>query len=159
MTQLDFKKTPGFGIGKKESAERIKGLSRRAPGPNQYTISSQFETNKSHGKGASFGIPHRAYDKVYNTCLIDTNKGWTEPGCYNIKTFVDVIKSNNKKLTFGSRLSRSPNNIDYPSPGRYKIEKIDGFTPDGKYANGKFKSSMSRNFSQEKRKTFMDKNE
>lgn len=71
MTQLDSKKTPSFGIGVKESAERIKYLSRGAPAPNQYTISSQFETNKSHGKGASFGISHKAYDKVYNTCLID----------------------------------------------------------------------------------------
>jgi hypothetical protein len=89
--------------------------------------------------------------------LIDNKKGWTEPGCYNIKTFVDKIKNNNKNFSFGSRHSRSP--VNYPSPDRYPIEKIDGFTPDGKYANQKFKSSLSRNFSKDSRKTFMDKNE
>ena len=154
MTQLDFKKTPGFGIGQKQSAERIKALSRRAPAPNNYTIKSQFQTNKDHDKGHSFGIPYQAYEKTYNENLIHENKGWTDPGCYNIQTFVDKIKNNKKNFSFGTRMTSSPNN--YPSPDRYHIEKIDGFSKDGRYVNQKFRNSQSRNFSKDSRKTFMD---
>jgi hypothetical protein len=45
--------------------------------------------NKSHSKGKTFGISHEAYNKVYNKALPE-KKGWTEPGMYTIKSFVDL---------------------------------------------------------------------
>lgn len=62
------------------------------PSPDKYNLLSTFDQNKLHSKGSSFGINHQYYKKVYNKCLPET-KGWTEPGCYNIKSFVEINKN------------------------------------------------------------------
>jgi hypothetical protein len=86
------------------------------PGPTNYNIDSTFEINKKHDKGKSFGISGKAYEKVYN----ETNPpimGWTEPGMYHIASFTDIIITNNKKMSFGQRISSSVESRDSRSPG------------------------------------------
>ena len=69
MTGSDKKKTPGFGIGPKQSQERIKAWQQELPAPNNYELASSFDRNRTHNKGSSFGITHGYYTKVYNDCL------------------------------------------------------------------------------------------
>lgn len=141
MTGSDKKKTPGFGIGPKHSKERMKACQRDLPAPNNYELASSFEQNKNHNKGNSFGITHDHYKKVYNKCLPE-KKGWTEPGLYNIRSFVDINKQDSKKLSFGARREFIPSKT--PGPGHYKENEREALNRFGRYANGKNKNSMSR---------------
>lgn len=109
-----------------------------------------------HFKGSSFGINHQFYQKVYNKCLPEA-KGWTEPGIYNIKSFVEINKSDRKRMTFGARLEPSPNKA--PGPGHYQDYENEALSSVGRYSNGKNKNSMSRVFSKDKRRTFVDSKE
>lgn len=128
------------------------------PGPTKYDIDSLFEINKKHDKGKSFGISGKAYDKVYN----ETNppiKGWTEPGMYNLASFTDMIIKNNKKMTFGQRLSCSGGSKDSrsPGPGSYQDHQIEAINKTGTYVNSNHKNSMARNFSKGERVSEFDK--
>lgn len=156
MTQIDFKKTPGFGIGVKHSKERVKAWQRDMPAPNKYNLTSSFDQNREHNKGNSFGMTHGIYQKVYNECLPE-KKGWTEPGMYNIKSFVDINKQDRRKMSFGVRLECSPS--QNPGPGHYKDDEKEGMGRYGTYSNGKNRNSMSRRFSKDKRRTFTDSKE
>lgn len=156
MTNMDAKKTPGFGIGDKQSKERIKTYLMDMPPPNQYNLASTFERNRTHNKGSSFGMTHEIYRQVYNECLPE-KKGWTEPGMYNIKSFVDINKHDGRKMTFGLRLEGSPSKT--PGPGHYRDDEKEGMNEYGTYSNGKNKNSKSRKFSKDKRRTFMDSKE
>ena len=107
MSQSNWKKTPSFGFGTQASQERVKAWQRDMPSPNKYNLVSSFDENKMHYKGTSFGINHQYYRSVYNECLPE-KKGWTEPGMYNIKSFVEINKDDGKKVTFKGRHERSP---------------------------------------------------
>lgn len=72
------------------------------PGPTRYNLKTKFEANKFHGVGPSFGIAHNHYDKVYNEAS-PPKGGWTEPGLYNIDSFVELKKKDNRKMTFIGR--------------------------------------------------------
>jgi len=69
--------------------------------------------------GHTFGINRKYYDKVYN----EANKpkqGWTEPGLYDLNTFVDNMHK--KKMAFGKRLTTTEEDhkkINFPGPGSY----------------------------------------
>ena len=69
--------------------------------------------------GYTFGINRKFYEKVFNEA--DKPKGgWTEPGLYNLDSFVDNIQK--KKMKFGSRLTgnnEDHNKINFPGPGTY----------------------------------------
>jgi len=105
MTKLNLKKTPGFGIGKKGSQAIMNIHQMEIPCPTTYNLRTKFEANKEHHVGPSFGIAHSHYDKVFNESS-PPKGGWTEPGLYDIKTFVDLKKKDNRKMTF---LGRTPN--------------------------------------------------
>ena len=67
MTKLNLKKTPGFGIGKKSSYDKLSNYMKNMPGPTTYNILSAFHTpNHSIKRGFSFTNNHSAYLKVYN---------------------------------------------------------------------------------------------
>lgn len=89
MSKLNLKKTPGFGIGKKTSAAMINKTALDIPCPTAYNLRTRFEANKRYGVGPSFGISHSHYDKVFNETS-PPKGGWTEPGLYNIDSFVDL---------------------------------------------------------------------
>lgn len=126
------------------------------PSPNRYKLASTFDENKMHDRGSSFGINHQFYKKVYNECLPEA-KGWTEPGCYNIKSFVDINKANSRKMTFGARIEGTP--TKGPGPGEYQDYENESLNPVGRYSNGKNKNSGSRVFSKDKRRPFVDAKE
>ena len=84
-------------------------------------------------------------------------KGWTEPGCYNIKSFVEINKNDQKKMSFGARIASSPNKN--PGPGHYQDYENESLNAVGRYSNGKNKNSGSRVFSKDKRRTFVDAKE
>lgn len=77
-----------------------------APSPGSHNIASFVEMNQKRGKGHTFGASNETYAKVYNEAAPE-NKGWTDPGLYNIKSFADNIKSGRKKIFFGERTHTS----------------------------------------------------
>lgn len=175
MSRLNQKKTPGFGIGKKASQQEISQAEKEKPPPGHYTIASNFETNKMHSKGYSFGISKEAYEKVQHMGPLgkqqeNERKGWTEPGLYTLAGFADIVKSGKKKIFFGERCYDNPrdrqasNSLEKkkrytsnePGPGQYDDDKYEGLNKYGNYSNSKHQNSLAQNFSQGKRKTFME---
>jgi len=114
------------------------------PGPTRYNLKTKFEVNKMHGVGPSFGISHSHYEKVYNEAS-PTKHGWTEPGLYNIDSFVELKKKDNRKMTFAGR---TPSQGDYkearkPGPGHYNDHIAEGINKLGVYARGNHKNSLA----------------
>ena len=104
-------------------------------------MKSEFDTNVETEKGHTFGIGHKYYDKVYNDANAPRG-GWTEPGLYNIETFVDNIKK--KNIKFGSRVNlivEDQQKKNFPGPGYYKDNEKEGINKYGHYANSKHKNS------------------
>ena len=162
MSRLNQKKTPGFGIGKKASQQEISRDEANRPPPGQYTIASNFETNKQHSKGYSFGISKEAYEKVQHMGPLgkqqeNERKGWTEPGLYTLAGFADIVKSAKKKIFFGERcfdnsrdrqksssLEKKKRYVsNEPGPGQYDDDKYEGLNKYGNYLNSKHQNSLA----------------
>ena len=100
-------------------------------------------------------MPHSVYEKCF-VGELSSNKGWTEPGAYDMKTFVDIAAVNGKGAYMGRKLE-SP----APKPGVNKTEfgaALAGIHPTGNYAASKYPNSKAQNFSKGRRKTFMEVN-
>ena len=93
------------------------------PGPQSYKIRSQFELNKNstwnlkNGKGYSFTETHQAYEKVYNEASPVKRGLGPDAGLYNINSFVDILKKDNKKFTLGARYIKNKVKTAKTSPG------------------------------------------
>ena len=94
---------------------------------------------------------------MYDEGRLIEKKGWTEPGMYNIKSFVDLNKSDSERMTFGLRLEGSPSKT--PGPGHYRDDEKEGMSRYGTYSNGKNKNSQSRQFSRDRKRPFVDSRE
>ena len=129
------------------------------PAPNRYNLRTDFDYNKSHNKGHTFGITSEAYAKVYCEAS-PTKKGWTEH-LYNVPSFVDIVNGNRRKMTFGGRSSQTsePRSRDAgsPGPGHYDDDKIEGINKIGHYVLGTHKNSLARNWSKGARVTEFNK--
>lgn len=104
-TMLNHKKTPSF---KKSvlGASRLNATTLRksqVPDPGAYTLKSDIERALDKNKGPKFGLSHQAYNKVYAEEGEHRQKGWTEPGKYDIKSFVDIALGNKRRFTIGQR--------------------------------------------------------
>lgn len=95
----NYENIASFGIGEKSP---LKKIHCESPEPGSYQLKSEFDKNVEKELGFSFGIGHQHYQKVYNES-IGPKYGWTEPGLYNIGTFVDQVKK--KNIKFGSRVN------------------------------------------------------
>ena len=97
------------------------------------------------------------YAKVYNEAA-PPEKGWTDPGLYNIKSFADNVKSGRKKIFFGGRPHSRVEARDekLPGPGAYNDNDYEGINKIGVYANTKHRNSLAPNFLKGKRKTFAE---
>jgi hypothetical protein len=135
-----------MGIGKNAAAPSP-DLLRRAkdPGPCSYKVkTSTFDPRK----GAYFGAGRKVWEKVYIKSNPPT-KGWTEPGNYNLQSFVDEKKKAvNKHFFFGKRIKshgEDPHKIKFPGPGEYEAHKVNAISKDGRYALSKSKNTNSIN--------------
>lgn len=96
MTANDQKKTPSFGIGKRNSQQVLKGADLNIPGPTSYSIKSQFDLNRisqhnlKNGKGFSFTSSRNDNEKVYNAAKTKLGGG-PDAGLYNLKSFVEMM--------------------------------------------------------------------
>ena len=96
-------------------------------------------------------MPHSVYKKCFMGELT-SNKGWTEPGAYDVKSFVDIAASNGKGAYMGRKLE-SP----APKPGVNKTEfgaALAGINATGNYAASKYPNSKAANFSKGRRRAF-----
>jgi len=115
------KKGVTFGFGK-TAADISPRLLKRAgePGPCHYRFNSS--TFGAENKGRTFGAGREAYKKVY----IKSNppvKGWTEPGKYNIDSFIEISARTSKRWFFGKRLESHGEDkaiLKFPGPGYYE---------------------------------------
>lgn len=91
-TMLNHKKTPSFKQAVVRGVDRVSHSMRRqfAPPPNTYNLRTSFDMDVKKKKGPKFGLSHKAYVKVYSDVSEDQYKGWTEPGAYDLKSFVDI---------------------------------------------------------------------
>lgn len=105
---------------------------------------SSFDSNRSAKKGFTFGASNKTYEKVFNRCLPE-NKGWTDPGLYNIESFADKVKSGKKRIYFGEKCHNSleRSHVKSPGPGTYQDDKTESINKVGKYTNGKHMNSLS----------------
>lgn len=116
-----MKKGVTFGFGK-TAADISPRLLKRAgePGPCHYRFNSS--TFGAENKGRTFGAGREAYKKVY----IKSNppvKGWTEPGKYNIDSFIEISARTSKRWFFGKRLESHGEDkaiLKFPGPGYYE---------------------------------------
>jgi hypothetical protein len=121
------------------------------PGPTKYTLQSEFDKNRTskqylkNGKGFSFTEPYKKYEKVFHEYQ-EINKGkGPDAGLYNVKSFVDLLKSNNKRFSIGMRI---PSNDSFerfernksPGPTTYNIIPTSGINKDGKFPLSKDKN-------------------
>ena len=79
------------------------------PGPTSYNISSKFDMNRSsvhnlkNGKGYTFSLSHKAYEKVYNEATPGKKGLGPDAGLYNLKSFVELKMKDGKKFTLGHK--------------------------------------------------------
>lgn len=138
----DNKKTPSFGVGER-SNQRLLSTERSKPGPTAYTLKSEFESNResraylARGKGFSFYEPHCKYSKVYSKYQEPPKGRGPDAGLYYIKSFVDILKTNNKKFSLGQRdlssQNRSTSREGGPAPTQYDAFVKTGLNPKGQY--------------------------
>jgi hypothetical protein len=72
------------------------------PPPNTYSLSTDIEMALKHGKGPKFGM-RTDQRKIYSDVSEEQGKGWTEPGQYDLRSFVDIAISSNKRFTMAGR--------------------------------------------------------
>ena len=108
----------GFGYGDKKGVPVYCGL--EAPSPDNYKIRGQFERIRPN-VGRTFGVSHKAYEKVY----IPNSKqsfGTAEnpgPGNYDIKT---LIASSSLKYSIKNKLKDNDSATrDNPPPNSYNL--------------------------------------
>jgi len=110
-------RSTSFGNGERINSDRKHRT--KAPDSGTYNIKSQFNEKGSKKSGYCFGINRSFYDKVFNEAN-QPQQGWTEPGLYNLDTFVDNLSK--KRMKFGGRLSTTEEDhhkINFPGPGTY----------------------------------------
>jgi hypothetical protein len=95
-------------------------------------------------RGCSFGASNEVYAKVYNEADLP-DKGWTDPGLYNIASFADNIKSGKKRIFFGERTYQGleKRDLHMPGPGAYNDNNYEGINKFGTYVNTKHKNSLA----------------
>lgn len=137
----ESKKTPSFGVGERSNVNLL-STERSKPGPTAYTLKSEFENNResraylARGKGFSFYEPHSKYQKVYTKYQEPLKGRGPDAGLYYIKSFVDILNSNNKKFSLGQRdisAPRSTSKDNGPAPTQYDAFVKTGLNPKGQY--------------------------